>query len=229
MASYNKGWTSIGGDVNWEDYGGKWARKLRPGAYIVLDFTNMEDACGRDHNPDEKYICEVKLVDLADLAEHAPENLKNALDSCGFDTFAVDAAGEPYLEGNGMRIEGLDNVELCCVEACVGYGCYAPLDSESGGSYPDRVRGRARRFAEALIREEPCNVKSPILPSRADMIMDGRAVNKIGSTGREYMRGDLWSALRRGEGNPTVDIVRAMYGAATHTLGGEVIPDDVKS
>ena len=41
-----KRWTDIGSDCNWADYGGKWARKAKDGAYYILDFTNMYDACG---------------------------------------------------------------------------------------------------------------------------------------------------------------------------------------
>ena len=32
------GWTDIGSDVSWDDYGGKWARRARDGSWYVVDF-----------------------------------------------------------------------------------------------------------------------------------------------------------------------------------------------
>ena len=230
-----KGWTDIGSDINWQDYGGRWAKRLRPGAYLVLRFENMEECCGADHNPDELYIAEVLCVDLREVTESGA--LTSALRSCGvkLDARPIGEDDEIRLvqEHSGDVAVALDPTnpepfELCLVDACVGYGAYAPLHTESGPNQPINVRGRARAFAEELIREEPANVKSPILPSRVDALME-RPVNKIGSTGREYMRGDIYSAMRRGAGNPAVDLVRKMYAACETTLDGTPIPSDIRS
>lgn len=180
-----KGWKDIGSDVSWDEYGGKWAKRARDGSYYVLDFTNMYDACGeRDCKRDgqAQYVCEVKRVDLSELDA---KTLKSARDCVCLDLESVDEKHR----------------ELAQVEACVSYGCAQPLESFSGDVRPSWIRAEARRYAEELMRD------AQALEERLE-----RPVNAIGSTAREYGRGDIDSALSRGPFDPAKNLMRKLHG-----------------
>jgi len=163
-----KNWDMLTGDVSWEDYGAKWVRKDPnvEGRYYVLDFINMDEACGRDNEGHDTYICEVKIVDLSDIDT---ETMKSAYDCYGLDLDNPDYQSD-----------------LCKVDCLVGYGCSAPVGSHSGNSYPLRVRAAARREAEELMKD------SELAEHKLD-----QPVNRIGSTAREFGRGDIGSAMDR--------------------------------
>jgi hypothetical protein len=168
-----KGWIDIGSDTSWEDYGGKWAKRAPSGVWFVVTFTNMYDACGergckRDGVP--QYLAEIQSVDPSDLPDRT---IREALECVGYEETPP----------------GIHPSEPVLVEACVSYGAYAPLDCFSSDTYPLRLRARARRAAEALIRD-----------SQAFEERLSRPVNAIGSTAREYMQGDLNAALIRYQG-----------------------------
>src|SRR5260221_59370 len=131
---------------------------------------------------DAPFVCEVKRVDLYELSD---ETIKKALDSCGVDLEDFDA----------------DKRELVKVEACVGYGAAQPLESFSGSKHPSRIRAEARRYAERCARD------AALLSDRLD-----RQVNRIGSTAREYARGDIDSALNRGPFDVAKNIMRKIHG-----------------
>lgn len=163
-----KGWIDIGSDLCWDDHGGKWAKQV-PGTRIfyVLRFDRMDDRLMAESGCD-RYECDVMLVDLDDLPD---KTVELALRCCGIDP---------------LEIIRSDHHDLICMEACVGYGAYAPLESFSSNSHPLNLRGEARQYAERLMR----NAKE------LERLMN-RPVNRIGSTAREYMRGDMTSALDR--------------------------------
>jgi hypothetical protein len=128
-----KGWIDIGSDVNWPEYGGKWARRALDGSYYVIDFMNMYDACGEEEckrDGQAQYVCEVKRVDLGDLS------LKSALDWVGL---AASPEGIICPHSGDLVAEG-PRCELVLVEACVSYGCAQPLESFSADSYAARLR-----------------------------------------------------------------------------------------
>jgi hypothetical protein len=194
-----KGWTDIGSDASWDEYGGKWAKRARDGSYYVVDFTNMWDACGEEEckrDGQAKYVCEVKRVDLSDLSS---ESIKSALDCVGL-RLGVD--GIVSDQGDVIAAPGdLRRGELVLVEACVSYGNAQPIDSFSGDNYSSHIRADARRAAEAFMRD------AVALETRLE-----RPVNRIGSTAREYGRGDLNSALSRGPFDPTKNLMRKLHG-----------------
>lgn len=182
-----KGWQDIGSDVNWSDYGGNWAKKSASGVWFVVRFINMWDACGERD-------CQVNGTPRY-LAEVVSVDLNEI----------SEATQRQALECVGAENEG-NLPELARVEACVSYGAHAPLDSFSGHSYPARVRANARRAAEALMADESA------LEAKLE-----RPVNRIGSTAREYMQGDLDAALIRyqageGDSDPGRDIMLKMHG-----------------
>ncbi len=92
--------------------------------------------------------------------------------------------------------------ELVKVDCLVSYGCSAPVHTESGNSYPLRVRAAARRHAEELMADDDA----------AEYALN-QPVNRIGSTAREYGRGDLDSAMDRWkeavEAEPTTEMAVA--------------------
>jgi len=190
-------WQDIGSDVNWSEYGGKWAKRARDGSWYVVEFTNMWEACGEDdckRDGQPQYVVEARRIDLSDLDD---KTLKSALDciSCN-----------------------LENVpekhrELAKVEACASYGCYQPLDSFSGDHYPARVRADARRACEALMRDADA----------LEMALD-RPVNRIGSTAREFGRGDIYAALNRGPFDTGKNIMRKLSGLPEVPSGSERAP-----
>lgn len=175
-----KGWATLACDVNWEDYGGMWAKedKAKPGTWIVLRFTNLYDAmgerdCKRDGIP--QFECDVKLVDLKDIEAKIAE----ALRSCGYvrkdeNTIVNEHDGSPVVSG--------PDATLCIVEACVGYGLGAPLESFTSEHRPVNLRARARKYAEEMIR-----------PAGSTSLRDrlARPVNAIGTSARDYGRGVL--------------------------------------
>lgn len=128
-----RGWTELCSDVNWEDYHGMWAKKGPDGAWYVLQWTNMVDACG-DDGADLPYECDVKRLDLREVSE---AQLSSVSKSCD------------------LRLEDLDEKfhEVATLESCISYGLGAPLESFTGKVRPLSVRAEARRFAETCMRD----------------------------------------------------------------------------
>jgi hypothetical protein len=110
------------------------------------------------------------IVDLAlvDLAELDLKTIAGALKSCGPDDTS---------ELNDLW------VAWCCYD----YGAKAPLDSVSTNN-----GNRGIREMKQAAREYAWNVDS------LEEKLDGDPVNKIGSTAREFMTGDINSAILRG-------------------------------
>ena len=90
--------------------------------------------------------------------------------------------------------EDSDPSELACIEACNSYGVYSPLESFGGSKYAERIRASARRYALGLMSDA----------SALDSALD-RPVNAIGTTAREWGRGDIDAPLRRYAENPSGD------------------------
>lgn len=115
-------------------------------------------------------------------ARHVFEVLMVDLDEVGENGIAQarQCCGQEEDEDNPTPDIGL-------AEMCISYGLYAPLDSHGGGDLRKLFRA-ARRDAESYIED------ADTLEDR----LDGAAVNAIGSTPREFMRGDIGAALSRG-------------------------------
>jgi len=196
------GWSFATGDVSWEDYGGTWQKHLQDGRYVFVVFTNMEDACGADHDPQFKYEAAIKMVDLEEL------DAQQVMDACS----GLDMADicEPLDEEQRRAVKALFVME---------YGIHAQLDCLTDPSYPIRLRGRAFARAEEIVKDGEL----------VDSIL-GSTCNKIGTTWLENMQGDLLAPLHRraseiltGEAKPgdepTKDLMIKMYKGGM-TLGG---------
>lgn len=75
------------GDVNWEDYGGKWiSPKLNNGDFdywLVIEFINFLDATGETYNGNEFYAS----IEAVAPSEVSDKEMKSALESCGWEGY----------------------------------------------------------------------------------------------------------------------------------------------
>ncbi len=199
------GWIDIGSDVSWDEYGGRWARRANDGSFYIIEFTNMYEACGESdckRDGQSQYVCEVKRVDLTDLSD---DKIKSALDCVGL----TRTGGRIYSNGEEIADDSEDErrYQIVLVEACVSYGYAQPLDTFSGNVRASNVRAQARRAAGALMRDA----------AKLETALE-RPVNKIGSTAREYGRGDVNAALFRGPVDTTKSIILKMHGATEEDI-----------
>lgn len=206
-----KGWTDIGSDVSWDEYGGRWARRARDGSWYVVEFMDMYEACGEDECKNYgqcRYVCEVNRVDLTDLDA---ETLKSALQGAGLqivDKTPIDGIRAIVSDqGDVVATSNGPTWDLVLVEAYASSGAKQPLESFSGDTRPANVRANARRAAEALMRD------AVALEAKLD-----RPVNAIGATAREYARGEIMPALNRNPEKPENALMLRMVGMPT--LGG---------
>ena len=97
-----------------------------------------------------------------------------------------------------------DEAKADCLDS---YGCHAPLGQWSGNN------------ARKLMRESYREANSLLDQSALSSAMD-KTVNKIGSTAREFMQGDIFSAMQRGceAGNPDSRITAKMYGIPQNVI-----------
>ena len=100
------------------------------------------------------------------------------------------------------------------VETRHGYGFGAAMQEFTSRTYAGRLRADARRYAESLMADEALVQSQPDEP-----------VNKIGSTARDFGRGDSLAGLKRyqkgqGDQSDTSDLMLKMYGATPRDLGG---------
>lgn len=120
----------LSGDVNWKDYGCKLiSPKLNNGDFdywLVIEFTNMDDACGRDNEGQAPYHVGISAVSPS---EAGPSKLASALDCCGME--GGEAAGN----------------ELAQVEALHSYGVRSEL-WQSSGSNAGKLMVEARKQAD---------------------------------------------------------------------------------
>jgi len=188
MATKNDTHWQYSGDVNPQDYGGKWYRRTTGRQYQVIELTNMDDACGRDNEGRPTYVVELALVDLDAIPAKEQES---AWRSSGF---------ELDTEGVGHEISGDPRNTLrntMTAIACYEHGCKAPLESwEGNGS--TRMLKQARAAAHTYKRD------AAALAARME-----RPVNKVGSTAAEYMAGDMRSGILRGvaDGDPVAELM----------------------
>lgn len=202
-----KGWTELAGDVSWEDYGGMWTKKARDGSYYVLKFTNLWEAAGKEDGFPQ-YECEVKRIDFTDLPM---EEIDSALRCCGFKRISgpLGLGLEKIVDEHSGDILADTDTDvhqyfLVLVQCCIDYGIGAPLESLTSDHRPLNVRAKARRYAEQCMKD------GDLLDARLD-----RSVNAIGSTAREYGKGDINAALRRdspGTNPVAMGIMRKMHG-----------------
>ena len=139
-----KGWTNLGGDVNWEDYGGKWCKQGPDGAWYVLRFENMYEVMGKNDAKDRgvaQYSCDVVYCKLEEVPEQ--EKVK-ALECSGLDDLL-----ERYDVDNSWRYlgkrPGPEVNELLLLDSLIGYGIGGSLETFNSYAAPWATRNRARK------------------------------------------------------------------------------------
>jgi hypothetical protein len=186
------------GDVNWEDYGGKWYRQTSPSTYLVMSIFCWEEETGELGPEESTHNVELSEVDLSD-----EESLTEALRSSGWEI----EDGKVVNSYDGSEVGG----ELAMVEAMHGYGCKAPLGNWNGS---DIKRLMTKAGKKAALLDDPEEYEDAL----------NRPVNAIGSTAREFQRGEMVAPILRGisEGNQSADLMLKMYvKAGGQTLGGK--------
>lgn len=179
-----KQWVDFG-DVSFLDYGGKWIKRIDDSRYHVIELINWEEAVGEREAAEIGSRYNVSLS-VVDLTV---ANLDSALRYYGME--------DGYWESIDPSMLG-----YCLTECAHSYGNLAPISDNNGNN------------AHKLIREAKAESKRLIDdPDFYDSMMD-RPVNRLGSTAREYQRGDLDSALIRGlfAGDRTCQIMAKIRG-----------------
>jgi hypothetical protein len=193
-----KRWYEVG-DVNQLAYGAKWFRHVGERRFHVVELTNMDEACGRDNKGRPRYVVELSEVDLDGA------NLKAAMDCVGLRE--EDLPKESERRGYSK--------DMALAEAVHSYGERAPLDSYEGNNGWKGVRE---------IKRESLSLEAD--PDAYEERMN-RPVNQLGSTAREFQRGDFTSAMQRGveAGDPKARLMAKMHGAPQDVID-DTRPDD---
>lgn len=115
---------------------------------------------------------------------------------------------------NSCGWEGIHDNDLALAECVDSYGAHAPLESYRGNNGRKLLR-EAYKAANLLLNESELEQKLE------------QPVNKIGSTGREFMNGDFMPAIQRGceSGNPDARIMAKMHGVPQEAID-DTRPDD---
>jgi len=183
-----------------EDTHGLYVRVRGSMGYLFVDVTDMVGACGRDADPEQPFVWDVSFVNLAAADDR---ELKRACDCVGLRPEELEEMDVP------MRL-------LALAQAAHDYGLKAPLDG-GGAKRFEHARAAGIRAAQKYSDEA--------LEERLD-----RVVNEIGSTARDFMRGDSLAGLKRAaedvvcrgaEATPEQALMMKMYAACGgQTLGG---------
>ena len=195
-----------------------YAREAAPGVFIFIEIMDLPSMMGREATV--RWSASVSVVDLNAVKG---KTLTSAVRSCGGD-FLYKVEGGP--------------TPLMLAEILHSYGAKSPMWSGEAGkvnerNYYDRpgeghrpfrdLRAVARRKAEALLDADT-----------RDNLLDTRIVNKLGQTAREYAGGPgaMWGTLRRIAANPEATpeqaLMLTLYAGARRTLGGDVVPADLR-
>ena len=116
-----RAWVDIGSDVNWIDYGGRWARHVSGTRYHVIRFEN----CSEWGDGATGYHCDLSEVDIA-----SPK-LESALACCGLTMAEIADIQEKHRE-------------WAKAEALSSYGAAAPLWQEAGKNAHALIRAAKR-------------------------------------------------------------------------------------
>lgn len=192
-----RGFHFFTGDRNWLDYGGVWMRHVDGERFHFIRLDNMDEACGRDNEGHPTYSVDLSEVNLSTVT---PSEITSAMQCYGIDRRDIMTDDD---DGNAATL----------AECVRSYGIASPLHSVRTNNAHKGIT-ECRRESYRLTRD-----------AEAYEAAMERPVNAIGSTAREFGRGDLNSALVRGleAGDKTARIIGKMYIAAKgQTLGGKL-------
>lgn len=152
----------IGGDVNWEKYGGQFIvdEKFNNGEfdyYLIIDFINVAEATGDEM--EKPYAVEISAVAPSELSK---EQINGAFESMGVDT--------PEERKRIME----DKKALAGILA--EYGLKANMYGESGKDSKELMNNAKKQI--------------PSITGLFGFYMDKR-MNAIGNTGWDFIKGDI--------------------------------------
>jgi len=174
-----RGWIELSADVNWEDYGGTWARKGPDGGWYIVKFENQYDLssekeCRLMGVP--QYLCEVKYCNIPDVRDN---EIAGALKYVGMEEYIIY-----YDTDNSWRYRGRkaspEVPEVALLDALVSYGIAGVLTSFSSDTAPVGIRKQALKYARDLMKDDVA----------LDEALDQQA-NAYGNTVRDFARGQI--------------------------------------
>jgi len=192
-----KGWTTLSVPSGDWTQDAMYGRKVDAQHWYVVRVMDLWDATGEEYG--ERFNAEVKLLDFTELPR---DEIAQAMRSCGWSwTLANDAVELTVIDTHSGSIVATGSAaEACIVECCAQYGLGAPLE-QFCGKRSINVRAEARRFAEQCMKD------AALVERQLD-----RPVNAIGSTARDFGRGDITAGLHRAPFDGTKNLVRKMHG-----------------
>ena len=180
------GWSFLTGDVNYLQYGGKFIYKhtseigSRKTAYVVLEVRNMEEDGGSDFQ--DQVLFETSIVSPPDLTtKWGRELFERVKGSCGWDDEDL-AEMAPTKEA----------MALLQVEMLHSYGVRA------SGMHSETHSFEALDNDEKLLESafEAAAKDAMVETGMTGFLLDRRQ-NAIGSTGWDFLKGDVTAGLRR--------------------------------
>jgi hypothetical protein len=192
-----KGWTTLSVPSGDWTQDAMYGRKVDAQHWYVVRVMDLWDATGEEYG--ERFNAEVKLLDFTELPR---DEIAQAMRSCGWSwTLANDAVELTVIDTHSGSIVATGSAaEACIVECCAQYGLGAPLE-QFCGKRSINVRAEARRFAEQCMKD------AALVERQLD-----RPVNAIGSTARDFGRGDITAGLHRSPFGAEKNLVRKMHG-----------------
>lgn len=151
-----RGWIDVCSDVNWENHGGLWAKKVGEEYYFVRYY-------GDEYESELGKTASLSLVSPKEVKE---SDLQSALSFTGHE-----------------KEESISGIEVAY--SLHEYGIKAPLEDFTAKT-PLIARSQAFKYAEQLLKS------SKELNKRLNKV-----VNKIGSTAKDFMKGDSLAGLKR--------------------------------
>jgi len=120
-------WKFLTGDVNWEEYGGKFVLRVAKRRFFIIDVLNWYETVGED-----EATCEFNVsLDECDVSVLSEKNKEDLLSSCGW--------------------EGADRTDpLVWAEMMHSYGMKAPLWGEDGDDIEELMEEAKSAAAELL-------------------------------------------------------------------------------
>lgn len=181
VAQFDEAFDFLTGDMDWEEYGGSWYRKIDHRFHVVKVF-NWEEAVGE---AEASEIDGTHHIDLVEVDTNDEERIKSALECCGY---YADEDGNIVADSGDMlaELKDEDTWRLVVCESMVAYGSYAHIRDFSGSNLHEM-------FATMVVESNQMVDDAEAYENRMN-----RPVNAIGSTAREMQRGDINSAILRG-------------------------------
>lgn len=211
VKAFDKVFEFLTGDMNWDDHGGKWFRKVSEDCFHVVEIFNWEGTVGEAEAPEETYYVGLTEVDTS-------LDPKSALECCGFEMNedgSIGCGGDIYAEAGDEE----SRLRIIC-ECMSGYGQSAHLEQWNGDSLEELFTS-AIEESNLMADDEEAYEERMESPG-----------NRLGSTRREMQRGDFKSAMLRGvaRGDQTAKVMSVMHFGreSTEELEDILAPISVK-